>query len=359
MKFSFLHRTVSALVAISLATATSLSLTGCGGGGGGDSEEVQIAPQTLDEVNLILYNAFALTFFKLGGENGNENGAVDYDFLRGPINFGVQDNNVSISNPLEIPVLLRDVTYTYEKTGADTGRIILNYLNTQIYPYNLATQNNNRVVGYELFWNGISNDQTVLDILFVDQGGFITSSTTRNRDLTLFSSFFTGGNGGGASVNYQTIEFDSTNSIFTLNGAALPSNYSKDVSDDEPFGIVWESIQGRTIEFTSGTPRTVAYQSSAGGITEIPNEDGIDDSGTILVDSPSDGVFGRSGEYGYVRTGGADAIFIFNFRRDDGMGGTELQVVNYTLTFDSFDGGTYVSSDGETGEFTQTARGDF
>jgi len=354
----FSRKALKALQLLSCSIIASFSLNGCGGGGGGSSSEPQVAPASLENVSIILFNnAFRLKFFRLGGSIGNESGAVDYDFLQSPFRVAVADNNQSVGIDYEIPAILEDITYTYVRNSPNTGRItITSWTNIQLYPHPLATEGN-PIVGPlgDLFWGGPGRTQTslVLDVLFVDTGGFIGTTTVRVRSVNIYESTFTPP--GPAQVFVDTIQFDSRDAQFRIDSGPLPTGYSPDITPETPSSAVWPSLTGRTIDFVGNDlTRRIAQRTTTAPVIMIPGAP-VEDAGTILVDVVPEAVRGGDGIYSYTRTGGPGAKVAVRYTRV--VGGVPQTVnVLYTLTFTSLDGGTFVDSNGATGTFIQDNR---
>jgi len=353
----FSRKALKALQLLSCSIIASLSLNGCGGGGGGggSSSEPQVAPATLENVTITLFNnAFNLKFFRLGGTTGNESGAVDYGLIRSPFRVAIADNNQNVGIDYVIPGVLEDVTYSYVRNSPNTGRItITSWRNRQIYPHPLATEGTPEVLALgDLFWGGPERTQTslILDVLFVDTGGFIGTTTVRVRSVNRYDSTFTPP--GPALVFVTPIEFDSGDVQFRIDSGRLPTGYSPDITPETPASAVWPSLTGRTIRFFgTDLTRKLAQRTTTAAQITIPGET-AEDAGTLLVDVPAELVSGGDGIYSYARTGGPGAKAAVRYRRVVG-GITQTVNVLYTLTFDSLDGGTFIDSNGATGTFLQ------
>lgn len=350
----FSRKALKALQLLSCSIIASFSLNGCGGGGGGgSSSEPQVAPASLENVSITLFNAFTVKFFRLAGSIGNESGAVDYDFRQSPFRVATADNNQNVGIDVAIPVLLQDVGYTYVRNSPTTGRITLTWTNIQQYPHPLATEGNPRVgpLG-DLFWGGPGFTQTslILDVLFVDTGGFIGTTTVRVRSANRYSSTFTPP--GPALVFVNPFEFDSIDAQFRIDSGRLPAGYNPDFTPETPSSAVWPSLTGRTIDFDGNDlSRRIAQRTTTAPQIMIPGAT-VEDAGTLLVDVPVEMVNGGDGIYSYARTGGSGAKVAIRYPRVVG-GITQTVNVLYTLTFDSLDGGTFVDSNGATGTFLQ------
>ncbi len=351
MTLSFLKpvlRTAQTVVACGIA---AFSLNGCGSGSG-SSDAVQIAPSSLDGLKLEMYGGFNLTFARLAGKNGTENGAVDYDALRQTFRVGVNDPGGlggSTGRDVIIPGLLEQVTYNYERTSPTTGLITLTWVNIQLYPHSPATEDNPTVAEANLFWGAPDNPQTslTLEVLFVDAGGVINDTTIRLRDVWYYTSVF------GVGTSVVPLPVDSTTIRVSLNGGRLLTNNEPLFSPDEPSSVVFPDLRGRTIDLVGNSVfRKIAHQTSGAQVLEIPGEDSVDDAGTLLVSINGNVLPNPSGIFSYVRTGGDQAELAIRYNQNV-EGENELIRVDYVLTFTSFDGGTFVDSNGDTGTFSE------
>ncbi len=358
--FPRLRKAATILSIGAVGTIGSIGLNGCGSGSSG-SNEVQIAPETLEGVTLNLFRSFSVKFFKLSGEPGNEAGAGDFDGIADSFNLGLTDNGNTIAETIEVPSVITNLSYTYRKTSADTGRIVFNWFG--IRTRSAAEQaliDETNYTGFQIFWE---SQTMTMDVLFADSNGVIrtTSSRVRGYQRRIVRHGVPPGSPMGTPrqllvdfISDPPLEFDSTNAIFSVNGAPLPTNYQLNVSENTPSSIVWLNLQGRTIDFFGGpTPLTAAYQSTTGGLTELPGVDGIDDSGTMLVDAPTDGVIGGPGDFGWRRLGGPNAAFSIRYDVPVAGGGTTRKQINYRMNFETIDSGSWTDSDGNSGFFAE------
>ncbi len=360
MKSALLHRLCKATTILSLGVIASLGLNGCGSGGNSDSQQGQIAPETLEGLSVTLFQSFTVTFFKLAGQPGNESGAGDFDGNAGSFNLGFTDNGNTIARPIEVPSIITNLSYTYTKTSADTGRIVFTWSGLREQSSaEAALESQSDYQGRQIFWE---NETMTMDVLFVDTNGVIRTTSSRVRGYEFRVVRYNRPENSPPILitnSSTTFEFDSPNAVFTVAGTLrpLPTNYQLDVSENTPSGIVWEDLRGRTIDFVgAGTPALrVSYQSAAGGLLEIPGVEGIDDSGTMLVDSLNQGVIGGPGDFGYRRTGGANAAFSIVYDLPAGGGPTDpvSTRIDYTLEFTTLDAGIWTDSNGNSGRFSE------
>ncbi len=249
MKLAHFPWLLKAAAILSICTIGPIGLNGCGSGSSG-SNEVQIAPETLEGVTLNLFRSFNVTFFKTGGVDGDETGAGDFDGIADSFILGFQDNGNTIAETVEVPSVITGLSYTYKKTAADTGRIVFTWsgLRTRSAAEQaLLDQADYR--GFQIFWE---SGTMTMDVLFVDSNGVIRNTSSRVRGYNPRVVRFNRPMGQPPELiidSISTVDFDSTNTIFTLNGQPLPSNYKLQPSENTPSSIVWENLQGRTIDF--------------------------------------------------------------------------------------------------------------
>lgn len=354
MTLSFCKPVLKTVKTIAACGAAALMLNGCGSGNG-SSQEVQVAPASLEGVRMEMYGGFTLEFARLAGQNGVENGAVDYTQLNDTFRVGVVDptnpnNTSSLGRDVIIPFLLEQVTYQYVRTSANTGLITLGWVNNQLYPHSPATMSNPQVAEANLFWGGFFGDQTSLtmEVLFVDAGGVINDTTVRLSNITYYTSIL------GVGTTIESLDLDSTTVDISLNGGRLLTGYDPQFNPDEPSSVVWPNLQQRSIVFEDAfmNETRVAYQSSGAPVLEIAGEDFVDDAGILLVNVPSQTLQSPAGDFSYVRTGGNEAKL--SIRYNQLVGGVVTPTrVDYTLTFTNFEGGTYTTPGGGSGTFIE------
>jgi hypothetical protein len=361
----------------SISAILGLSLTHCGGGGGGGSKDTKnngIAPQSLEGVTVDLFGSVRFKFSRLAGVRGNESGAAEYSLLQQQFQLGdpgtstVGGVRITITNPNQ----LKNVKYTYIKTGLDTGKIKISYTSSQAFPsFQQATATNTLVdekVG-EIFWGGseFADPDLELDILFVDNGATIRTSTTRVRSAyRYFSRWVIPALPAvpKAEAVIEAIVFDSSTSIFSLNGSFLTASYDPyaTLNATTPSSGVWTSLQGRTINLFNNNNAIVTIGKIAhnGTGTTGPSIPGAtpDEFGRVLVDSTPESVIGSQGSYSYKRVGGPVAKLAVDYTKT--VSGATIPVnLVYTLTFETSDGGSYTNGIGGSGRFSQDTRTNF
>lgn len=366
MQRSLVKKFGAVLTALSVAVFGAFGLAGCGGGDGSENEIV-VAPESMDLVKIDFFRAFSFDLYRLSGTEGNERGAAKYTRLKDTFRYAIAaDNGGNLGVTVGLPIILTEATYEYIRTGPDTGRLTITFQNTQVYPWPSATKDSpdGPTAVADMFWggSGFSATQLVVDILFTDQNGFIGNTTLRVRSGYRFFSSWTQPDGP-AVDGFTTFDFDSTDASFNLiSGGGVPTNYNpySSITEKTPASAVWTSFQGRTVDFvgSDGITRTVAHQSSGGSGPEIPGENSIEETGTILVDvfnNGVDGVKGVGGTFSYKRTGGDKAKMAIEYL--DIIGGVEQKVtIIYDMDFDGLDIGTYLDSNGISGTFTEDLR---
>jgi hypothetical protein len=344
-----------------LVSAAAICLTSCGGGGGDDGEENVVAPQSLEGVTMRLFNSFDLDFVRGAGTRDNESGA--FVFTRRAQNFrlAIPAGTSNLGFTVELPVALTTSRYTYLRTGVDTGRVTLTFGNAQVYPWPLATAASPTPVGgqADMFWGGRLGLATnlILDVLFVDNNGFLTVNTTRVRSAYIYQSSFEGM--GPATSTASPIEFDTIDAQISLFTARLPTGYDPydSIDSNTPTRIVWPALTTRTVDFDgSDLARRVAFRFVTGAGPSIPGVERPEESGTLLVDD-ANGALGAQGTFSYARTGGNLAKLVINYSTPvvppTVPPTTVPSSVVYTMTFVGLDGGTFVDSNGATGTFSQ------
>lgn len=361
MNSRLLRRLVGRMLACLLVPLFAVGLAGCGGGGGGSDDEEVIAPQSLDQVRIAFFGAFTMDFSRLAGVAGQETGAASYTRQQQSFRYAVVNGNTNLGFTIFLPAVLTNVTYSYTRTGKDTGQITMTFFNNQVYPEPEATATNTRVFNSsgDMFWGGRDRIATnlVVDVLFTDQGGFIVNTSTRIRSGYIYASDWDGTQ---AVNSADPFDFDTVDVSYVLvTGERLPTGYNpyRDLEPNSPSSAVWTTIQGRSIDFigSDGLRRKIAHQSVAGTGPSIPGASEIEESGTILVDEIVNGTSvlkGVGGTYSYTRTGGNVAKMAIQYQS---VVGSVSQTVNliYTMNFDSLNSGTYVDSAGVSGVFDE------
>lgn len=339
----------------------SLTYSGCGGGGGGGSSTVQIAPGTLDNIELNIDNgAFVLKFFKLAGVNGNESGGVSYTPTASSFRVAEAANGVGRTVKIPGSGALNELKYTYLRNSANTATLSITWTsNSQVYPHStVATATNPLVLDANLFWGGRAPEgvaQTTLElgILFTETSGNINATSTITFDYyTDYKSTFV--NTGPATTTFSNVKFDYNDARFTLNGRQVPAGYATNPDPTTPSGAVWESLVSpskRNVIFTGlSATRAIRHDSKpVGSPVIIPSlTSGTVENGTILVDSSIGSVVeitDGGGEFAYVRTGGKKAKYSIRYNNN--------KVIHYELVFTSTTSGTFTDSEGDSGTFMQ------
>lgn len=349
------------ITAWTLAAVTSLALLGCGGGGGGGDEEVVIAPESLDNIKMNFYNAYDLTFFRGAGTRGNESGAVSYQPRVSEYLYGESSSpNVTVANIVHVPLVLSNVTYSYTRTSATTGRIVITYENNQLLPITKATAAA-PTPPYEgsIFWDyaGTTTTTTTLigtttyDLVFANSGGFLGDRVARVRFMQQHESTWS------TVTNSQTttttpITFDTPNVVSSslTTAGRVPAGYDPyDIWDKEnkprPAEFVWKSLNNRSGVRILGADRLRVAFVATGGSSRI------EETGNILIDRTG-GIQGGSGTYEWNREGGTLATLRLKYQ--DYVNGLLQNVEReYKFTFTSLDGGTFTSNEAGSGEFYQ------
>lgn len=353
MGFNALSCRCKKVTSLALSAVISLVLLGCGGGGAGD-EEFVVAPESLDEVTMNFFNTFNLTFYRGSGTRGDETGAVSYEPIRTTFLYGRAGSaSTGVATPIEIPVLLTNVSYTYTRTSATTGRIVMNYTNVQEYPHDSATASNTEIEDLgTMFWDSPTSGTTTFDLVFTNDGGFLGDRVARVRSLQYFySEWNTTTNS--AVDQYVSEAFDTPNVVSSRlsGGGRVPVGYDPyDEFDNEnkprPSKMVWESLNERTVLLSGTDELTVAFVATGSAY-------GIEEVGSILIDT-TNGVRGGSGTYEWNREGGTLATLKLTYQ--DYVNGT-LQTVEreYKFTFTSLDDGTFTSNEAGSGLFSKPA----
>jgi hypothetical protein len=348
MGFGALSCRCKKITAWTLAAVTSLVLLGCGGGGGGE-EEVFIAPASLDGIKMNFYNAYDLTFYRGSGTRGNESGAVSYMPMVSEYSYGQSGTaGAAISITVHVPLVLTNVTYSYTRTSATTGRIVITYVNNQLLPITKATAAAPTPPQEgSIFWN--SSASTTYDLVFANSGGFLGDRVARVRSMLIHTSRWSAGS---ETTSSFSNDFDTPNVVTSslVLGGRVPAGYDPyDIWDTEnrprPSEIVWKSLNNRTVDIEGAADDLRVAFVKSGSTSQI------EETGSILIDRTG-GIQGGSGTYEWHREGGTLATLRLKYRD---YVGSSLQDVEreYKFTFTSLDGGTFISNEGGTGIFEQ------
>lgn len=341
-----------------LMGVAAFGMVSCGGGGGGEDDKNIVAPRSLEGISMRLFNAFDLEFIRSSGVRDSETGGFVY-VQRAPT-FRYESPE-GLGRTVALPVALRNTKYTYVRTGDNTGKISLTYLNDQVYPYPLATaeQPNPIAAQAEMFWGGRTlprATELILDVLFVDNNGFLTVNTTRVRSAYIYLSSFAAGV---ATSEVRPFEFDTIDAQLSLRSRPVPTGYDYYDNADEnaPTGVVWASLTKRTVDFDgSDMDRRIAFQLVTGVGPSIPNVERPQESGTCLIDD-GNGTKGADGTYSYARTGRNGAKLTISYQTrvtpPTTPPTTALSKVTYALEFDKLNSGTFVDTNGAIGDFSQ------
>ena len=362
---------------VSASGVIALGLNSCGGGGGSSSDEVTVAPASLDGVTLTFESAFTLLFARVSGTSGNEVGAADYTSIS--TSFGISSGD-GVGSTVVIPSDLEDVAYTYRRTGSNSGRITITFSNEQAYPIgetdvDSVAELSNVITDLDMFWGGPEFDarNLILDINFPNTGDTLGVNTARVRSIYWYRGTVVTNNDNGTPLidsddfdDRQVFttrledsvgQIDRSSVILTLDGSALPVGFDPDFDTDDVSDIIYDDLNQISLIFTgagsSGETLTVAFQTSSGGINRIDGVQGIRDSGVFLADLTGD-FAGEGGIYGFQAVGGAETVLALEFT-GSGFSSTAISdTLTYTLTFSTFSSGTWVGSNGRSGTFSET-----
>ena len=331
MKNPIITRLGKSLAGASLAALAIMVISSCGGGDGDDAASRNvIAPESLDEVKINFFDAFTIECYRLSGTAGNEEGAGSYVRLKEDFNYQSAEG---VSEPIDLPISLRNLQYKYQRTGVDTGRVIFGYASTAGWG---AIGTTGESVPSNNMFGGAA--ELIVDILFTESGRVIANSVTaRIRYL----------------YNPAPQEFDSKDVKFsTVDGLPLPSGYNPytTLNANTPNSVVMTSLDLKTFDFLVPSEVKIAFEKGGDLGPEIPGDVRAEESGTILVTESPTQVVGYNGTYSYARTGGVIAKLAVEYQRTAGGASTTVKEI-FTLTFLSFDSGTYTTSTGGSGNF--------
>ena len=352
MGFGALSCRCKKITAWALAAVTSLALLGCGGGGGGDEEEVVIAPESLDNIKMNFYNAYDLTFYRGSGTRGNESGAASYMPMVSEYRYGQSSSpNAAISTIVHVPLVLTNVTYSYTRTSATTGRIVITYVNNQLLPITKATAAAPTPPEEgSIFWN--SSASTTYDLVFANSGGFLGDRVARVRYMLLHESTWSTITSSQTTTSIP-IDFDTPNVVTSslVSGGRVPAGYDPyDIWDKEnkprPAEFVWKSLNNRIGVRILGADELIVTFVKTGSTRQF------EETGNILIDRTG-GIQGGSGTYEWNREGGTLATLRLKYQ--DYVNGLLQNVEReYKFTFTSLDGGTFTSNEAGPGYFAQS-----
>ena len=350
MKNSIITRLGKSLAGASLAALAIMVISSCGGGDGDDAASRNvIAPESLENVKINFFDAFAIECYRLSGTAGNESGAGDYDRVKEEFRYANPDG---VGYTIKLPASLDNLRYEYQRTGVDTGRVEFFFGNNIVYPFGKANKDNESVVGQEMFWGGRERLATslIVDILFTQQGNILLNGSARIRHFYFYQSLWTSGSESNTAVPE---EFDSTDVKFSkVDGTAVPAGYNpySTMTDKTPSSVVMTSLDLKKFDFGGAIDGKIAFRKGAGLGPEIPGDVRAEESGTILVTELPSQTVGYNGTYSYARTGGAYAKLAVEYEKIEG-GITTTVRENFVLKFESLDDGSYTRSSGGSGTF--------
>ncbi len=362
MKIFALLQSNVALLAVCLLS--SIFFTSCGGGGGGGdgggAKNNDTAPDTLDGLQLFFVDAVpaSFQFAKVGGD---ANAGGETGFSNSILGGGGDGATTTIVNEFGGEELfdlfenMTNITYTYTKTGTNTGRIVINSQTTS------NDTGNNDIFAVE---SALGSDvDFTMNVVFGSSGGFIGEIAIDYVDVPVEAD--------PPTISYVLTSNNSTVSLQLQGGGAVPVGYDEDdaagvvkVTPPQLYPLKFsDAANPLEMTFTSGiTPeiyKTLGVTSDDQGFGFLALDQGVTGLRTTEIvgtldepgDPAPDDIITDVGSVPYAWFGadvtGSDTIAEL---RLDLPTGTEV----YRFAFTSIEEGTFTRTtpaDGESGTF--------
>lgn len=339
MKNPIITRLGKSLAGATLAALAILVISSCGGGDGDDAASRNvIAPESLDEVKINFFDAFTIDCYRLNGTAGNESGAGDYDRLKIAFNY---QNPDGVGYPASLPLSISNLSYQYQRTGVDTGRIEFTYKAIDERFPDLAPESG--FPAGNMFWGDSKTKPTklIVDVLFTAQGAVIGNTASRIQYIYK------------TSPEIEVKQFDASNVRFSkLDGQPVPTAYNPytTLTDKTPSAVVMTSLGSKDFDFLGDFLGKIAFRKTGVTGPDLPGDVRAEESGTILITEMPAQTVGYNGTYSYARTGGAYAKLAVEYLKKEGGIETTLRE-NFVLEFKSLDDGSYTTTSGGIGTF--------